>query len=149
MEDIMKNLTKTTEKLGTWTTILNYWTIITIIILVAVITGHFFDPFLFPQLLSLIGTPVYLICIIIPLFGVFMIKDTQLRILLSIVRGILGFLLPLILTIITFLFFPTNFSLIGLFVLLLIVSLIIGTFILLQTLALNNLTKQLLKAAIS
>ncbi|MDO8055990.1 MAG: hypothetical protein Q6361_03950, partial [Candidatus Hermodarchaeota archaeon] len=61
MEDIMKNLTKTTETLRTWTKILNFWTIITIVILIGLIIGHFLNYLLFPQLVALIGSSIYLV----------------------------------------------------------------------------------------
>jgi hypothetical protein len=147
MEDVMKNLTKTTETLRTWTKILNYWTIVTIVILVGLVVGHFLDSLLFPQLVTLIGSSISLVFIVIPFLGVFLIKDTQLQILLSLIRGLLGFILPLALMALTLFYFPTNLMVLALFVVLFVVGLIISVFLFIQVLALNKFTKQLLMAA--
>ena len=147
MEDAMKNLTKATETLRTWTRILNFWTIVTIIILIGLIVGHFLDPLLFPQLVTLIGSSIYLVFVVIPFLGVFLIKDTQLQLLLSLIRGFLGFILPLAFMVVTLVYFPTSLIVLGLFLVLFVVGLIICLFILMQILALNKFTKQLLKAA--
>jgi len=147
MEDIMKKLTKTTETLRTWTKILNYWTIIVIIILIGLIIGHFVNSILFPQLVTLVGSSIYLVFIVIPLLGMLRIKDTQLQILLSLIRGLLGFILPLAFMVLTFFYFPSNLIVLGLFAVLFVFGLIICLFLFMQVLALNKLTKQLLMAA--
>jgi len=147
MEDVMKNLTKATQRLSTWTKILNYWTIISIIILIGFLAGHFLDPVLFPQLVTLIGSSICLVFIVIPFLGVFLIKDTQLQILLSLIRGFLGFILPLAFVVVTLIYFPGNLMVLGLYTVLFVISLVICLFILMQVLALNKFTRELLKAA--
>ena len=147
MEDVMKKLTKATESLSSWTKILNYWTIIAIIILIGLIAGHFFDPLFFPQLVTLIGSSVCLVFIVLPFLGVFLIKDTQLLILLSLIRSFLGFILPLAFMVVTLIYFPGSLIVLGVYALLFVIGLIIGLFIIMQVLALNKYTKELLKAA--
>jgi hypothetical protein len=147
MEDVMKNLTKATESLSTWTKILTYWTIISMVILIGLIAGHFFDPLLFPQLVTLIGSSIYLVFIVLLFLGVFLIKDTQLLILLSLVRSFLGFTLPLAFMVVTLIYFPGSLIVLGVYAALFVIGLIISLFILMQVLALNRYTKQLLKVA--
>lgn len=143
MEDIMKKLTETTMNLSKWTKVLNYWTIIVIILLpltyiiYAFVLGAF-TPFLDTVIL------IYVLFITIPLLIVPFIKDTQKQILLTIIRSFIGFIFPLPIIFISS--GPLALYLMILGVILFLVSLIICIFILLQVLTLNKLTKQLLQS---
>lgn len=143
MEDIMKQLTETTMNLSKWTKILNYWTIIVIIILPLTYLIHTFVFFAYEPFFCILAL-IYFLFLLIPLVVVPFIKDTQKQILLTIIRAFIGFIFPL--PIIFLSSGPLALYLMILGGILFLVSLIICIFILLQVLTLNKLTKQLLQS---
>ena len=128
--------------LSKWTKILNYWTIIVVILLIPLIVLSF-NP-LYSDPLFAIAALVYLLILLFPLIIARFIKDTQIQILVTLVRGFIGFLPPIALIFLTF--GPLSLYWIIISAIFLLVGLIICALILLQVLALNRLTKQLLQA---
>jgi hypothetical protein len=94
----MERLTKATMDLKKFTNLMNYWSILIIVFLLIVVFTNLLFPMLLVETIWLtIGGSVFLVLLILLWVTVILIKDTQLRILINLIRAIVVALAPLIL----------------------------------------------------
>jgi hypothetical protein len=145
MSDPMTRLTKATMDLKKFTNLMNYWTILIIVILLLVIFTNLLFPLLLVETIWLtIGGFVFFVLLILLWVAVIMIKDTQLRILFNLIRAIVVTLAPLILQA-TFGPYSLLLKVAGL--ILFLVGLIILYLNLKPVLTMNAITKELVKGS--
>lgn len=147
MSDPMTRLTQTTLDLKKFTSIFNYWTILEIVILLCLAFANIIFPLVFLEPWLTLVTGIIAFFLVLTFLVYLFIKDTQLRILLTLIRAILGAFLPLALL------FTTNGPLaLWLWILtaiLVLVGLLLLYFVLKPVLTMRQLTKEILKAAVS
>lgn len=147
MSDPMTRLTQTTLDLKKFTSIFNYWAILEIVILLCLAFANIIFPLVFLEPWLTLVTGIIAFFLVLTFLVYLFIKDTQLRILLTLIRAILGAFLPLALL------FTTNGPLaLWLWILtaiLVLVGLLLLYFVLKPVLTMRQLTKEILKAAVS
>ena len=143
MSDPMARLTKASMDLKKFTSIFNYWTVIAIIIYGVLLVGGALFPAIFQEPFLAIVAGITLFFIIIGFVAVFFIKDTQKAIMLSLIRSIIGALLPLALVFATFGPFSLYLKILG--IVLVLVGLILFYLLLRPLLTMNAVTKELMK----
>lgn len=145
MSDPMTRLTKATMDLKKFTSILNYWTFFIIFILLLVVFTSILLPLLLVETIWLtIGGSVFLVLLIILWLAVVLIKDTQLRILINLIRAIVVAIAPLILLAT---FGPYNLYFKATAIILFLCGLIILYFNLKPVLTMNAITKELVRGS--
>ncbi|MFX1300962.1 MAG: hypothetical protein ACFFDE_08455 [Promethearchaeota archaeon] len=145
MSDPMTRLTKATMDLKKFTNLMNYWTILIIVMLLLVVFANLLFPLLLVETIWLtIGGSVFLVLLILLWVAVIIIKDTQLRILFNLIRAFVVLLAPLILQI-TFGPYSLMFKIVGL--ILFLFGLIILYLNLKPVLTMNAITKELVKGS--
>ena len=102
MSDPMTRLTQATMDLKKYTNVFNYWTFLVIIIYGVLLVGGALFPAIFQEPFLAIVAGITLFFIIIAYVAVFFIKDTQMAIMLTLIRSIIGALLPLAFVFATF-----------------------------------------------
>ncbi|MHA2429286.1 MAG: hypothetical protein ACXADB_14785 [Candidatus Hermodarchaeia archaeon] len=145
MSDPMTRLTKATMDMKKFTDIMNYWTVLIIVIqLLVVFTNALFPLLLVETIWLTIGGSVFLVLLILLWVAVILIKDTQLRILFNLIRAIVVALAPLILLAT---FGPYNLWFKIAAIILFLCGLIILYFNLKPVLTMNAITKELVKGS--
>ena len=143
MSDPMTRLTKATMDLKKFTSAFNYWTFLLIVIYFVLLIGGVFFPIMFLEPFLAIVAGLTLFFIIIAYIAVFFVKDTQKSIMLTLVRSIIGGILPLALVFATFGPFSLYLKILG--IVLFLVGLIFFYFLLRPLLTMNAITKELMK----
>ncbi len=143
MSDPMARLTKATMDLKKYTSVFNYWTFLVIIIYGVLLIGGALFPAIFQEPFLAIVAGITLFFIIIAFVAVFFVKDTQMSIMLTLIRSIIGALLPLALVFATFGPFSLYLKILG--IVLVLVGLILFYLLLRPLLTMNAVTKELLK----
>ena len=143
MSDPMTRLTEATMDLKKFTSVFNYWTFLVIIIYGVLLVGGALFPAIFLEPFLAIVAGITLFFIIIAYIAVFFIKDTQMAIVLSLVRAIISALLPLVLVFATFGPFSLYLKILG--IVLVIIGLILFYLLLRPLLTMNAITKELMK----
>ncbi len=143
MSDPMTRLTKVTMDLKKFTSAFNYWTFLVIVIYFVLLIGGAFFPAMFQEPFLTIVAGLTLFFIIIAYIAVFIVKDTQKSIMLTLIRSIIGAILPLALVFATFGPFSLYLKILG--IVLFLVGLIFFYFLLRPLLTMNAITKELLK----
>lgn len=95
MADPMTRLTKATMDLKKFTNIFNYWTFLLLIVLFSILIASILFSLVFQEPWLSLATGLSLFFIIIAFVMVLFVKDTQKQIMLTVIRAILGALLPL------------------------------------------------------
>ena len=145
MSDLMERLTKATMDMKKFTDIMNYWSILIIVIQLLVVFTNVLFPLLLVETIWLtIGGSVFLVLLILLWVAVILIKDTQLRILFNLIRAIVVALAPLIL-LATFGPYNLWFKIAAIF--LFLCGLIILYFNLKPVLTMNAITKEIVKGS--
>ena len=145
MSDLMERLTKATMDLKKFTNLMNYWSILIIVILLIVVFTNLLFPFVLVETIWLtIGGSVFLVLLILLWVAVILIKDTQLRILFNLIRAFVVMLAPLILEV-TFGPYSLLFKIVGL--ILFLVGIIILYLNIKPVLTMNAITKELVKGS--
>lgn len=145
MSDLMERLTKATMDMKKFTDIMNYWTILIIVIQLLVVFTNVLFPLLLVETIWLtIGGSVFLVLLILLWVAVILIKDTQLRILFNLIRAIVVALAPLILLAT---FGPYNLWFKIAAIILFLCGLIILYFNLKPVLTMNAITKEIVKGS--
>jgi len=141
----MERLTKATMDMKKFTDIMNYWTILIIVIQLLVVFTNVLFPLLLVETIWLtIGGSVFLVLLILLWVAVILIKDTQLRILFNLIRTIVVALAPLILLAT---FGPYNLWFKIAAIILFLCGLIILYFNLKPVLTMNAITKEIVKGS--
>jgi hypothetical protein len=143
LSDAMTRITKATMDLKKFTSVFNYWTFLVIVIYLVLLAGSAFFPLVFGEPYLAIVSGITLFFIIIAFLAVFFVKDTQKAILLTIIRAIIGAVLPI--TLIVLSLGPLNLYIKLLGVALVLVGLIILYFLLTPLLTMNAATKELMR----
>ena len=143
MSDPMSRITKATMDLKKFTTAFNYWTFLVIIIYFVLFIGGVLFPVIFLEPFLAIVTGVTLFFIIIAFLAVFFVKDTQKAIMLTLIRTIIGAVLPVAMVFATY--GPLSLYLKILGGVLFLVGLIFLYLVLRSLLTMNAATKELLK----
>ena len=143
MSDPMTRLTQATMDLKKYTNVFNYWTFLVIILYGVLLVGGALFPAIFQEPFLAIVAGITLFFIIIAYDAVFFIKDTQMAIMLTLVRSIIGALLPLALVFATFGPFSLYLKVLG--IVLILVGLILFYLLLRPLLTMNAVTKELMK----
>jgi hypothetical protein len=143
MSDPMARLTKATMDLKKYTSVFNYWAFLVIIIYGVLLVGGALFPAIFQEPFLAIVAGITLFFIIIAFVAVFFIKDTQMSIMLTLIRSIISALLPLALVFATFGPFSLYLKILG--IVLVLVGLILFYLLLRPLLTMNAVTKELLK----
>ena len=105
MEEATKRLLNSMGKLQKGFIILKYWTYIVIIALAILIGINVFIPTIFLPVLEpflTIVAAVYLIFLIVLVVTDMLVKDNQKKIMIGVIRALLGFILPVPLVLLTF-----------------------------------------------
>jgi len=145
MSDLIERLTKATMDLKKFTNLMNYWSILIIVILLIVVFTNLLFPFVLVETIWLtIGGSVFLVLLILLWVAVILIKDTQLRILFNLIRAFVVMLAPLILEV-TFGPYSLLFKIVGL--ILFLVGIIILYLNIKPVLTMNAITKELVKGS--
>ena len=145
MSDPMTRLTKATMDLKKFTNLMNYWTILIIVLLLIVVFTNLLFPLVLVETIWLtIGGSVFLVLLILLWVAVIIIKDTQLRILFNLIRAIVVALAPLIL-LATFGPFSLWLKIAG--VILFLVGLLILYLNIKPVLTMNAITKELVRGS--
>lgn len=126
-----------------FTSVFNYWTFLAIVIYAVLLIGSFLLPFVFAEPFIAIIAGVTLFFLIIAFLAVLLVKDTQKAILLTIIRAIIGAVLPIALIALSIGPLALYIKLLG--VALLLVGLIILYLLLRPVVTMNAATKELLK----
>jgi len=128
-----------------FTNLMNYWSILIIVILLIVVFTNLLFPFVLVETIWLtIGGSVFLVLLILLWVAVILIKDTQLRILFNLIRAFVVMLAPLILEV-TFGPYSLLFKIVGL--ILFLVGIIILYLNIKPVLTMNAITKELVKGS--
>ena len=143
MSDLMTRLTQATMDLKKFTSAFNYWTFLVIVIYFVLLIGGAFFPAMFQEPFLALVAGLTLFFIIIGYVAVFFVKDTQKAIMLTLIRSIIGALLPLALVFASF--GPISLYLKILGIVLFVVGLIFFYFLLRPLLTMNAITKELMK----
>lgn len=145
MSDLMERLTKATMDLKKYTNLMNYWSILIIVILVIVVFTNLLFPLILVETIWLtIGGFVFLVLLILLWVAVILIKDTQLRILFNLIRAFVVMLAPLILQA-TFGPFSLLLKIAG--IILVIIGIIILYLNIKPVLTMNAITKELVRGS--
>ncbi|MFW9983891.1 MAG: hypothetical protein ACFFCB_04090 [Candidatus Odinarchaeota archaeon] len=145
MSDLMERLTKATMDLKKFTNLMNYWTILIIVILLLVVFANLLLPLVLVETIWLtIGGSVFLVLLILLWVAVIIIKDTQLRILFNLIRAFVVMLAPLILQV-TFGPYSLLLKVAGL--ILFLVGIIILYLNIKPVLTMNAITKELVRGS--
>jgi hypothetical protein len=126
-----------------YTSVFNYLTVLVIIIYGVLLVGGALFPAIFQEPFLAIVAGLTLFFIIIAFVAVFFIKDTQMSIMLTLIRSIIGALLPLALVFATLGPFSLYLKILG--IVLVLVGLILFYLLLRPLLTMNAVTKELLK----
>ena len=141
----MERLTKATMDLKKYTNLMNYWSILIIVILVIVVFTNLLFPLILVETIWLtIGGFVFLVLLILLWVAVILIKDTQLRILFNLIRAFVVMLAPLILQA-TFGPFSLLLKIAG--IILVIIGIIILYLNIKPVLTMNAITKELVRGS--
>ena len=143
MSDPMTRLTQATMDLKKFTSAFNYWTFLVIVIYAVLMLSGAFFPTIFQEPFLTIVAGVTLFFIIIAYVAVFFVKDTQKAIMLTLIRSIIGAIIPLALIFATI--GPLSLYLKILGIALFLVGLIFFYFLLRPLLTMNAITKELMK----
>lgn len=144
MADPMTRLTNASMDLKKYTNVFNYWTFILIVIYIALLIANviYFTMLLEPWLNIVAGVTLFFL--IIAYLAVFFIKDTQMQILLTLLRSILGTAFPLALIFTVSGPFALWFQILG--VVLFLIGLLLLILIFRPVLAMNKITKEFMKS---
>jgi hypothetical protein len=143
LSDPMTRITKATMDLKKFTSVFNYWTFLVIVIYIVLLLGSILFPTTFGEPFLAIVAGITLFFLIIAFLAVLFIKDTQKAILFTIIRALIGALLPIALIALSI--GPLNLYIKLLGVALVLVGLIILYFLLRPLLTMNSATKELMK----
>ena len=144
MDDPMTRLTNASMDLKKYTNIFNYWTFIVIVIYIALLIANVIYFTMLLELWLNIVAGVTLFFLIIAYLAVFFIKDTQKQILLTLLRSMLGTAFPIALIFTVSGPFALWLQILG--VLLFLIGLLLLILILRPVLAMNQITKEFMKA---
>lgn len=145
MSDPMTRLTQATMDLKKFTSAFNYWTFLVIVIYGVLVVGAALFPAIFQEPFLAIVAGITLFFIIIAFLAVFFVKDTQKAIMLTLIRSLIGAILPLALIFATF--GPFSLYLLVLGIALFLVGLIFFYFLLRPLLTMNAITKEMMKGS--
>jgi len=143
MSDPMTRLTKASMDLKKFTSAFNYWTFLVIIIYFVLLLSGAFFPTIFQEPFLTIVAGISLFFIIIAYAAIFFVKDTQKAIMLSLIRAVIGAILPLALVFATIGPLLLYLKILG--IALFLIGLIFFYFLLRPLLTMNAVTKELLK----
>ncbi len=145
MSDPMTRLTQATMDLKKFTSAFNYWTFLVIVIYGVLLVGAGLFPAIFQEPFLAIVAGITLFFIIIAFLAVLFVKDTQKAIMLTLIRSLIGAILPLAIIFATLGPFSLYLKVLG--IALLLVGLIFFYFLLRPLLTMNAITKELMKGS--
>ncbi|MFX1576107.1 MAG: hypothetical protein ACFFCF_02935 [Promethearchaeota archaeon] len=145
MSDPMTRLTQATMDLKKYTSVFNYWAFLVIVIYVVLLVGGIFFPGVFVDPFLAIIAGITLFFVVLAFVAVFFVKDTQKGIILTLLRAIIGALLPLALILLSYPLGPLVLYLRILGIILFLIGLILLYLLFRPILTMNAITKELMK----
>jgi hypothetical protein len=128
-----------------FTSAFNYWTFLVIVIYGVLVVGAGLFTAIFQEPFLAIVAGITLFFIIIAFLAVLFVKDTQKAIMLTLIRSLIGAILPLALIFATF--GPFSLYLLVLGIALFLVGLLFFYFLLRPLLTMNAITKEMMKGS--
>ncbi len=141
----MTRLTQASMDLKKFTSAFNYWTFLVIVFFGVFLFGAGLFPTVFQEPFLAIIAGLTLFFIIVAFLAVFFVKDTQKAIMLTLIRAVIGAVLPLALIFAAIGPFGLYLKLLG--AALFIIGLIFVYFLLRPLLTMNAITKELMKGS--
>lgn len=141
----MTRLTQATMDLKKYTSVFNYWAFLVIVIYVVLLVGGIFFPGVFVDPFLAIIAGITLFFVVLAFVAVFFVKDTQKGIILTLLRAIIGALLPLALILLSYPLGPLVLYLRILGIILFLIGLILLYLLFRPILTMNAITKELMK----